>query len=263
MKAELNLHREQANRLFMREFPDPYANFHFHSQIEIQMVDEGEVEVWVNDQHTLLRAGEVAVAFSYDAHGYRTPKEATVTCMIIPTDLLGEIWPSIRHKRADNAFIRDRAVYEQLKACYRAIKESKSEVKSRGYLYVLLGILMEQMELKERAESVNSQLSTRILFYINENFRQDITLQSIAAALGYNPGYLSRYFKACFNIGINQYVNMIRLREAVLLLREGKNNISYCAFESGFNSSRTFYRAFYEEFHCTPKEYLQQQKSRP
>lgn len=260
MKAELNLRREQANRLFMREFSDPYANFHFHSQIELQMIDEGEVEVWVNDRHSILKAGEVSVAFSYDAHGYRTPESAKVTCLIIPTDLFGEVWSAIRHKQVGNPFIRDRAVYDQLKACYRAIKESKNDIKSRGYLYVILGILTEQMKLTDRTESVNSQLSTRILFYINENFRNDITLQSIAVALGYNPNYLSRYFKSCFNIGINQYITMIRLRETVLLMREGKNNVAYCAFESGFNSARTFYRAFFEEFQCTPKEYLKQIK---
>ena len=260
MKAEFNLVREQKNRLFIGNVENPNTAFNFHSQIEILMVNEGEAEVWINDQHANLKSGEVSVAFSYDAHGYRTPEKAKVTFIIIPTELFGEFQPSIYHKRAGNPFIRDRAVYDQLKACYRAIKESKNDIKSRGYLYVILGILTEQMELTDRTESVNSQLSTRILFYINENFRNDITLQSIAAALGYNASYLSRYFKSCFNIGINQYITMIRLRETVLLMREGKNNVAYCAFESGFNSSRTFYRAFFEEFQCTPKEYLQQIK---
>lgn len=258
MKAEFNLSREQKNRLFLQQIPDPDSKLHFHSQIEIQMIDEGEVEVWVNEQHSMMKAGEIAVAFSYDAHGYRTPEHAKVTCMIIPTDFFEEVLPSIRLKRAGNPFIRDREIYEKLKACYRELKESKNDIKTRGYLYVVLGILMEQMKLEERAESVDPQLSTRILFYINENFRGDITLQSIAGALGYNPSYLSRYFKSCFNIGINQYITMIRLRETVLLMRDRKNNISYCAFESGFNSVRTFYRAFYAEFGCTPKEYLQQ-----
>ncbi len=258
MKAEFNLSREQKKRLFLQQYPDPYAEMHFHSQIEIQLIDEGEVEVWVNDQYSLMKPGEVAVAFSYDAHSYRTPKSAKVTCMIIPADYFGEVLPSIHMKHAGNPFMRDQAVYEILKSCYREIEKSKNEVKTRGYLYVILGTLMEQIKLEDRMESMDSHLSTRILFYINEHFREDITLQTIADALGYNPSYLSRYFKSYFNIGINQYITMIRLREAVLLMRDRTNSIAYCAFESGFNSVRTFYRAFYEEFQCAPKEYLQQ-----
>ncbi len=256
MKAQFGLEREQKNRLYYVEGKNPNSEFHFHSQIELYFIDEGEVEIWINDQRQVLKAGELSVALSYDAHCYKTVTESGVSCLIIPTDLLGEFLPAIRHKRAGNPFVRNREIFDQLKDCYQAIKTSKSEIKTRGYLYVILGILMEQMELEDRRESAHSQLSTRILFYINENFRSNITLQSIAGALGYNPSYLSRYFKSCFHIGINQYITMIRLREAVLLMREQKNSIAYCAYESGFNSVRSFYRAFYSEFQCTPKEYL-------
>ena len=49
---------------------------------------------------------------------------------------------------------------------------------------------------------------------------------------------------------------MLRLRETVLLMRAGKMSITACALESGFGSMRSFYRAFREEFGCTPKEYF-------
>ena len=48
---------------------------------------------------------------------------------------------------------------------------------------------------------------------------------------------------------------MVRLKNALMLMHEGKHTLTYCALESGFNSVRTFYRAFSEEFDCTPKEY--------
>jgi AraC-like DNA-binding protein len=48
---------------------------------------------------------------------------------------------------------------------------------------------------------------------------------------------------------------MLRLREAVLLLKKGEYGVTKCALESGFGSTRSFYRAFHEEFGVTPKEY--------
>ena len=124
---------------------------------------------------------------------------------------------------------------------------------------MILGTLLEQMELEDRAEEMDPTLSTRMLFYINEHFYDKITLDSMAMELGFNPSYLSRHFKACFGIGFNQYLTMLRLRESVLLMQEGKS-LSECAFESGFGSLRTFHRVFSEEFQCTPKEYMNRMK---
>jgi AraC-like DNA-binding protein len=49
---------------------------------------------------------------------------------------------------------------------------------------------------------------------------------------------------------------MLRLRESILLLQSGKRTVTEAAIESGFGSMRSFYRAFYTEFSCSPKEYL-------
>jgi len=120
---------------------------------------------------------------------------------------------------------------------------------------MILGALLERMQLKEQQEAVDTAPATQILFYINEHYKMPLTLPSIAADLGYNASYLSRCFKNCFHMGINRYITLMRLRAAVLLMQKEKK-ISACAYESGFNSVRTFYRSFYEEFQCTPKEYL-------
>ena len=41
-----------------------------------------------------------------------------------------------------------------------------------------------------------------------------------------------------------------------MLLKDEKNTHTFCALESGFNSVRTFYRAFKKEFGCAPQEYV-------
>ena len=72
MQAEFHLRREQQNKLEYGQSTHVNRSVHFHSQIEIYLVIEGEIEVWINDKHRILRAGEIAVALSYDTHGYRT-----------------------------------------------------------------------------------------------------------------------------------------------------------------------------------------------
>ncbi|MBP3480560.1 MAG: helix-turn-helix transcriptional regulator [Clostridia bacterium] len=212
--------------------------------------------MWINDSHRTLKAGEMSVAFSYNAHRYYTKNNATSIYLIIPYDKCVEFNALIRDKCTDDPFITDRDTFDKIKACCDVIMNNCNTLLTTGCVYAILGILLDSMCFKPCTESVQPQKMTQILLYINENFKKDLTLSSLASKFGYNPSYLSRYFKSCFSIGINNYITKMRLREAVLLMKDHSNNVTYCAYESGFNSLRTFYRAFYSEFQCTPKEYL-------
>lgn len=262
MQAEFGLIQEQRNRFYCAESKGSNSPFHFHSQIELYFVDEGEMEVWVNDNRTVLHSGEVSVAFSYDAHCYRSIGKALGNYIVIPTYMCKEFVHAFQGKQAKTPFIRDPETVQKLRACYDELKkDTTNKIKTQGYIYVLLGTLLECISFEETHESVDHKLSSQLLFYINENYKNDITLASIAVEFGYHASYLSRYFKSCFGIGINQYITVVRLKQAVLLMQDDKNSITYCAFESGFNSMRTFYRAFFEEFHCTPREYTEMMKT--
>ena len=96
-----------------------------------------------------------------------------------------------------------------------------------------------------------------MLLYVNENFKSEITLVTLASKFGYHKSYVSRYFKQCFQVGFCEYLSAIRLKNALILMNEQKYSITHCALESGFNSMRTFYRVFREEFGCSPGEYLE------
>ena len=263
MQAEFGLIQEQRNKLYCKETKNANSPLHFHSQLELYFVDEGEMEIWVNNDRAVLGAGEMSVALSYDAHSYRSIGATRANYIIIPTYMCEEFIHSFKGKQSKTPFIRDAETVKKLRACYDELKKDTSnKVKTLGYIYVMLGILMESISIEDARESIDPKLSSQLLFYINENYKNDITLTSIATELGYHPSYLSRYFKSCFGIGINQYVTVVRLKQAVLLMQDGKNSITYCAFESGFNSMRTFYRAFFEEFRCTPREYTETMKTK-
>lgn len=260
MQAEFHLRREQNNLLECNLRHNPGVGMHFHSQIEVYLVLSGEIEVWVNDRYRVLGAGEMSVAFSYDAHSYRTVQPAECMYLIIPTDQCGEFRSLFAGKAAGDPFIRDRAAFETVRNAGQTIIDGANDLIVRGCIYTVLGILYDRMSFTSRSEGGDPHASAQLLIYINEHFKAEITLSTLAAAFGYNPSYLSRYFKQTFGVGFNRYVTMLRLREAVLLLREGEKSVTACALESGFRSLRSFYRSFYEEFGCTPREYLAEDK---
>jgi beta-galactosidase len=119
-------------------------------------------------------------------------------------------------------------------------------------------LLLENLDFTEREAQKNTDVISQTLLYLNDNFKNNVSLGVAATQLGYNPSYLSRTFKESMGITFNAYLTMLRLREAVQLLKNGES-VSFCVSESGFNSIRTFYRAFQNEFGCTPKEYVKNQ----
>ena len=259
MYASFGLEREQCQELLFREITDDRGPFHFHSHIELYFVDEGEMDVFVNSRKTVLRQGEMSVALSYDAHVYRAIDSSKSSLIIIPPHMCAEFMQAVRNKRIKNPFIRDPETVQEIKFCVNAIRSCPDNpLKRQGYIYVMLGLVLENICLEEAETSIDDQLSSRLLFYIGQNYRKEISLSSLAAAFGYTPNYISRYFKSCFGVGINQYINIMRLRNALMLMQQKQYSHIYCALESGFPSMRTFYRVFQTEFHCSPTEYLQQ-----
>ncbi|MBQ8320770.1 MAG: helix-turn-helix domain-containing protein [Clostridia bacterium] len=257
MKAEFGIKRENNNRLFYKSWTNDKGVYHFHSQIELYFVDDGEMEVVVNDRRAMLKKGEMSVALSFNPHGYRTPQSSASSALIIPTYLCEEFVLATRDKRVASPFIRDRGEVERIKGYYELIKrEDTGEIERLGYIYVILGIVMKNLSFETVGDTMDAELCSKILIYINENYKNNITPASVSKHFGYSQSYISRYFKKSFGATLNKYLTVIRLKNVVLLMHEKKHNITYCAMEGGFSSMRTFYRAFYEEFGCPPKEYM-------
>ena len=90
MQAEFGLKRERQNRLYHCEYENDKGAFHFHSQIELYFVDDGEMEVVVGNHQRTLTKGQMSVAFSFDPHAYKTSHQSRSSVLIIPPHMCEE-----------------------------------------------------------------------------------------------------------------------------------------------------------------------------
>ena len=257
MKANFNVIRERHNKLFYKEYENDACVLQFHSHIELYFVDEGAMEFIVNGHRRILYGGEMSVALSYDSHAYKTPDRSKSSVLIIPVYLAEAFINATKHKKAAYHFITDKSTVKKIKGYIKElITDDVNEVISLGLINVILGNVMKSIFFENSETASDMELSSRILSYVNQHFKEDITLESLAHEFGYNKSYLSRYFKSSFNVGFNQYLSTVRLKNALILMNEKKHSLTHCALEGGFNSMRTFYRVFENEFNCSPKEYV-------
>ena len=254
MRAAFNLKREMKNELVYGLTEDYQVDIHFHSHIELFFVMSGQIEVFLNDQCRVLGSKEGSIAFSYDTHGYRKIGDAEAFYLIIPRSWCADILPIIDNRHATSQFLKSEATFDVVLNAVKHLCDHPNEISKRGYIYAILGAALD--ELVPKSEEANTTFAPEILIYVSRHFRDDLSLVALAKKFGYNPSYLSRSFRANFGISFCKYVTMLRLREAVMLISSGEKSITECAIESGFGSTKSFYRAFREEFGMPPKEYL-------
>jgi AraC family transcriptional regulator len=91
--------------------------------------------------------------------------------------------------------------------------------------------------------------------YLLQHFREDISLQQVAAYCHVSPFHFSRLFKTILQVSPHQYLLGIRLHEAKRLLDESDKPVSDVAFDCGFNSPEHFATAYRKHYGVSPSDY--------
>ena len=260
MQPVFGASREQLNELYIHDYTNLSVRyFHFHSIIEILFVREGTVDVCIGENNKTISSGEVAVATSFEPHSFYSDSAVRATILFIPSYLCEDFSLAMKNKKLFDPFFSGADAANIISSLDAISLGGLERIEERGHVYLILGSVLKRAKPIEKVERTDADLGSKLLFYINENFREDVSLEEIAARLGYSTNYISKSFRATFNIGIKQYITTVRLKNAVMLLRESDYGVTECALDSGFPSVRNFYRAFSAEFGCTPREYLRRE----
>lgn len=132
-----------------------------------------------------------------------------------------------------------------------------AEVEKTALTLSLVGRLYALYE-KNPPEPPADTAVSRILDYINQNLKNNITLGSVAEAVFIDRYYLCHLFKKQVGMTVAQYILARRLSYAKKQLLYTGNTISETAADSGFNSSAYFSCVFKRAEGLTPGAYRRQ-----
>lgn len=78
---------------------------------------------------------------------------------------------------------------------------------------------------------------------INEEFAF-ISFEDAAAYSGYSPSYFSKMFKRLSGMNFSEYLNIIRVENAISMMRGGNMTMTSISLKCGFSTVRNFNRVF-------------------
>lgn len=97
----------------------------------------------------------------------------------------------------------------------------------------------------------------RIFDYINNNYKDKITLESISNSLFMSRYHVCKLFKKYVGITVYKYITQKRIEYTKHLVASGKSITSSCV-EAGFSDYSSFYKAYIKETGSSPKKTLSQ-----
>lgn len=91
--------------------------------------------------------------------------------------------------------------------------------------------------------------------YINNNYMDDITLESVANEMCISSYYFSKLFKKEANINFIDYLTDVRMKNAKYKIRNTNKSIKQISKEVGYNDPNYFSRVFKKQTSYSPSKY--------
>ena len=110
---------------------------------------------------------------------------------------------------------------------------------------------------EERPSHQSSHLSVaeQIIAYISEHATH-VTLAKLAAEFSYHPNYISSLIRKKTGRSFSQILRTVRMERASLLLQGSNLSVEEIAAMLGYTEPSSFYKAFREEYHASPRDSL-------
>ena len=256
-------------RIWYSDIPWRYET-HDHSAVEVVLTLEGTVTYTMEDTVYQVHKGEVLIIPPDMPHSlnmgdgssrylFLFEPDAIMTMRDIKSMAIYFNKPfhlrdgSEAHVRIRELLLRARDAYDKKElmwntVCYSSILRVYAMLGQR----YLSGI---RPRTADGLKNMDSEVITAVMTYINNHYREELSLEDVAKFAGFSRYYFSRSFKRQTGYSFKDYLCQKRLQVAMDLLIRTNRSMRDVAVESGFGSVATFNRVFREKKGCTPTQY--------
>ena len=223
---------------------------HIHQFVELVIAKKGEIEILTDSGAVRITEGQMALIPPFVPHGFQSSSECEVFIAVFSAGLLLEHAGAVSGG-ADIAFTPSRELFD-----YAVAKLGRgSEGSVRAAVYAIAEEFAERVP--KAGERKSKTLIPKLFEYLSGHYKEELSLPSVAAELGYSVSYISHSLGAVSGMSFPALLSGIRTDVAKRLLQSTELPVSLVALECGFGSERSFHRAFARLVGKTPLEYRQ------
>lgn len=231
---------------------------HFHRSLEFIYVYNGEMEIFYDKAYYPIKKDEAALFLPYDIHGFKTASDCNFVSIIFSPELVFSFVKKVEDKEVEYPIFKfENNFLESELLELEDVDLGCLQVK--GLLYYICGLYLKETQLHDK-EHKNDSIMHKIVTYLTNNFKEQVTLDSLSKAIGYDKFYISRYISKNMSTTFHKYLTQLRLSHATQLLCSTDQSIIDIALKSGYSNIRSFNSAFKREFFMSPSDYIKSKK---
>lgn len=252
---------------------------HWHRAIEILYILNGSATVSIEKEKYHLNPLDFIVMDSAKIHKVHYTKNHTMgICIHISKNFLRRYIPDIELLRIDcpiqilsehnqDAWMQLCDYLKDLTILY--VNQTKTySLRSNALILEIASVLIDDFgapvsDTLSVTDLKNLDRLESITKYIDEHYKEPITLQDAADKLMLNKDYFCRFFKQNIGISFITYVNQVRIHHIFHDLVHTEDSTSEIMERHGFYNQKLFYKMFKETYDCTPRELRTLAKENP
>ena len=248
----------EGQNFYLFEHREVNADPHFHGTPEFIFLEEGEILTTVGGEERFLKAGDACFSAAFSIHSYKPVSETNKAYVLgVPKKYADRLLNMFNHQNPPPFFQFDK--FELLHFLFSICNNPYNEEEHQrgvfeGCIQTLYMLIADEYPFVERKKDAHDFLVSEILNYAGDNFNSPLTLDVLSQKFGYARETLSRILHRFLGESWNSYVNRLRVYGAQRLMHYNPNKpVLEIAYECGFNSPNTFYRAYLREFGYPPR----------
>lgn len=227
---------------------------HAHESLEIIHFKKGTCITNINGNEIECLPGNLIVIFPNTVHSHKCSPDCKYQIHIIALDILEEFQHILFSKMPEDPLIRNPDAYalKLFEDIFR-FGDSLSPVTKKGLLLAMVSLILEDITFSEK----NNRIANigKIIDFCNNHFKEKISLNTLSKEIGISRSHISHTFSERIKMNFRDYINSLRIKHSVRLMNSGNMTITEIAYESGFESIRTFNRVFKQYYNMSPSEY--------
>ena len=111
--------------------------------------------------------------------------------------------------------------------------------------------------MKKSTKNDYLQSVYRVVYYIEQHYAEDLTIEKLAKIAGFSKYHFHRIFLAIIGENISAFIRRVRLSASTGKLFNGRL-VTEVAMQSGYETPASFAKAFKEDFGLSPKAFSKQ-----
>lgn len=234
---------------------------HWHEDLEIDLIIDGEGEFKINNKVNYLKKDDIILINPNIIHEINSTAIEMITVKI-RLDLLTNIPKEIKETHFSLNSSRYQKDYFNIKSIiakmvkYNLNEGRYVELMNASLTYNLIYDLFATCnggKIENHSNDENLIRINSILNKVAENYTNpDLSLNNISKEIYVTPQYLSKIFKIIMNKSFHQYLTEYRLIQSNYLLNNSNKNLKEIALEVGFPNSRAFTSSYISKYGVSP-----------